>query len=275
MRREDLDLAVEWAAAEGWNPGRGDANAFYAADPDGFLMGFLEDEPVACISAVTYGSSFGFIGFYIVAPEHRGKGYGLQIWNAAMDRLRKRTIGLDGVVEQKKNYQKSGFEFCYRNIRYQGTGGGEAPASDQVTALDSVPFARLESYDQKFFPEPRSEFLRSWIQQDGVIARALVDEDCLKGYAVMRPCRTGYKVGPLFAETPQGAETLLLTLRATLVSDQALFLDVPEVNTHAVTMAERHQMSVVFETARMYRGPAPDSDKNLPKIFGVTSFELG
>jgi RimJ/RimL family protein N-acetyltransferase len=77
-------IAVEWAAKEGWNPGIYDAPCFYAADPKGFFAGFLGDEPIACISAVAYDPDFAFIGFYIVNPEHRGKGYGLKIWNAAI-----------------------------------------------------------------------------------------------------------------------------------------------------------------------------------------------
>ena len=32
MRRADLDIAIDWAAAEGWNPGLDDAEAFLAAD---------------------------------------------------------------------------------------------------------------------------------------------------------------------------------------------------------------------------------------------------
>jgi len=35
MSRQELDLAVDWAAAEGWNPGLHDANCFYAIDPTG------------------------------------------------------------------------------------------------------------------------------------------------------------------------------------------------------------------------------------------------
>ena len=66
MTRGEIDLAVEWAAAEGWNPGLHDADPFFAADPDGFLIGLLDGEPIGCISAVGYQENFGFIGFYIV-----------------------------------------------------------------------------------------------------------------------------------------------------------------------------------------------------------------
>ena len=38
-------------------------------------------------------------------------------------------------------------------------------------------------------------------------------------------------------------------------------------------MAERAGLTQVFETARMYAGPAPGMDLN--RIYGITSFELG
>ena len=47
MSRAELDIAVEWAADEGWNPGLHDADSFFAADSGGFLMGLLNGEPVA------------------------------------------------------------------------------------------------------------------------------------------------------------------------------------------------------------------------------------
>jgi ribosomal protein S18 acetylase RimI-like enzyme len=108
MTRHELNLAIDWAAIEGWNPGSYDADCFYAADPNGFLIGLLGDEPIATISVVKYGDSFGFLGFYIVKPEYRGMGYGIQIWNAGLEYLKGRTIGLDGVLAQQSNYSKSG-----------------------------------------------------------------------------------------------------------------------------------------------------------------------
>src|SRR5690554_4370755 len=98
MSRQELDLTLEWAAQEGWNPGLYDAQCYRAADAGGFLVGLLDDKPVATLSAVRYGDTFGFLGFYIVSPEYRGKGYGIRLWDAGMDYLAGRTIGLDGVV---------------------------------------------------------------------------------------------------------------------------------------------------------------------------------
>ena len=76
MSEADLALALEWAAAEGWNPGLHDAHCFYSADPQGFFVGERDGLPIGCVSAVRYGSGFGFLGLYIVKAEHRGQGSG-------------------------------------------------------------------------------------------------------------------------------------------------------------------------------------------------------
>ncbi len=271
--RDEVNVAVQWAADEGWNPGLHDADCYYRADSEGFLVGLLGEKPVATISAFRYGQTFGFIGFYIVKPAYRGQGYGIKIWQAAMQRLQGRNVGLDGVVAQKENYKKSGFKLAYRNIRYAGTGGGDAPEDANIVALSSVSFETIKSYDQPFFPEARPEFLRSWINQPESIASGIMKNGKLAGYGVMRRCRQGYKVGPLLADSPDLAEALFVALKSKAKRNEPVFLDTPEVNPAAVSLAKRHNMEVVFETARMYTGPK--TDLPLDRLFGVTSFEIG
>ena len=93
-----FQAAIDWAAAEGWNPGLDDLPVFHAADPGGYFIGYRGDVAVSSISVVRYGTDFGFLGFYIVRPDHRGCGIGMATWNAGMDHLDGRTVGLDGVV---------------------------------------------------------------------------------------------------------------------------------------------------------------------------------
>ena len=52
MTVTELELVLDWAADEGWNPGLDDAAAFYAADPAGFLIKEVDGQPVAAISVV-------------------------------------------------------------------------------------------------------------------------------------------------------------------------------------------------------------------------------
>ena len=108
MTCDDVDLALAWAAREGWNPGIADAECFHAVDPAGFLLGCLDGEPIGCISVVAYGLTFGFVGLYMVKPELRGRGYGHHLWQIGMARLKTRIVGLDGVIAQQENYKRSG-----------------------------------------------------------------------------------------------------------------------------------------------------------------------
>jgi hypothetical protein len=66
MKPEDLGVALTWAAKEGWNPGIYDAEPFWAADPTGFFIGEVNGRAISTYSAVKYGSTFSFHGFYIV-----------------------------------------------------------------------------------------------------------------------------------------------------------------------------------------------------------------
>ena len=51
---DEVSVPVDWAAAEGWNPGVSDVGPFWHQDPQGFLGGFLDGTMIACISAVRY-----------------------------------------------------------------------------------------------------------------------------------------------------------------------------------------------------------------------------
>jgi hypothetical protein len=67
MRPDQIAIAIDWAAAEGWNPGLADAECFNTVDPEGFFIGELEGAPAATISCVNYDDRFAFLGFYICA----------------------------------------------------------------------------------------------------------------------------------------------------------------------------------------------------------------
>lgn len=274
MTTGEVALAVDWAGAEGWNPGLHDAACFTSVDPQGFWLGAVAGDPVATISVVNYDDRFSFLGFYIVRPDVRGRGHGLRTWQAGMAHAGARVVGLDGVVAQQENYRKSGFSLAYRNIRF----GGRVAASPMRSAepgivpLASIPFEVLEADDATVFPAPRPAFLRAWIDTPGHVGRALLRDGKLVAWGVIRPCRQGFKIGPLVADDRAAADAVLDALLPA-AGDAEIFLDVPEVNRDAVTLATSRGLKSVFETARMYTGPI--RPLNVGRIFGVTTFELG
>ena len=272
MQRDDVAFAIDLAAREGWNPGLHDAECFYAADPGGFLIGELRDEPVGCISAISYGGRYGFIGLYVVRPEFRGQGYGLRLWQAAMGRLQGHNVGLDGVVAQQGNYARSGFRLAYANVRYRGR-AEPAAIHASITPASDASFEAISDLDRMVFPERRDAFLRCWLAQPKAGAYVSRDNGRLTGYVVVRPCREGWKIGPLVADETRIAERLYGAAASHVPRGEAIFVDLPNANADARSLPAAFGLSPVFETARMYTGPDPVID--LAKLFGVTTFELG
>ena len=135
---------------------------------------------------------------------------------------------------------------------------------------------RIESesarYDGTVFPAARPSFLRRWIRQPQGVAFGVYAKERLQGYGVLRACRRGFKIGPLFADDSHIADTLFQGL-ASRVPGQPIFLDTPEANPAAIKLAKRHGMEPVFETARMYTKGLPPGQ--IDRCFGVTTFELG
>lgn len=275
----EVQIALDWAAAEGWNPGLQDTNCFYAADPSGFWGGFLDGELIATLAAVKYGQTFGFIGLYLVKPGYRGQQFGIALWRAGMASLQGRTVGLDGVPAQQANYGRSGFVLAHNNIRFAGQAAGPtlAAADNGVVPLAGVPAGLVWAYDRPFFPEDRRQFLRHWISQPGAHALGVLRPgglaSGLAGYGVVRPCLSGYKIGPLLADDAAVAQRLYLALVARVPAGAPVFLDVPALNPAALALAQQQGLQPVFETARMYTGVAPALP--LQRLFGITSFELG
>ena len=271
----EIGLALDWAAAEGWNPGLADAAAFGAVDEQGFWVAEVDGVPAATISVVNYDAHFAFLGFYIVRPELRGRGIGWKLWQAGLAHAGARTVGLDGVVAQQANYASQGFRLAYRNIRFAGKARGEARgagADGDTVDLARVPFEMIQASDAAIFPAPRAAFLKAWLATSGHAGRAVLREGRLAGWGVVRPARHGWKIGPLVAEDAAVAEAVYGALSA-VAGDADIVLDVPEPNAAAVALARRHGLAPVFETARMYTGPV--RPVALEKLYGVTSFELG
>ncbi|WP_067574551.1 GNAT family N-acetyltransferase [Nocardia acidivorans] len=266
---QEWATVTEWAAAEGWNPGPADRIAFFAQDPKGFFLGRVDGEPASAVSVVNYGNDFAFLGFYLVRPDLRGRGFGLATWKAGLAHAGGRTVGLDGVPDQQDNYRRSGFELAYRSARF--TGAPQLPPPDaSVRALASGGFAEVRALDSACLPADRPGFLDAWLGNPGHRTLVRIVDGCLTGYGTIRPARDSHRIGPLFADTEADARQLLAGLAAGV---ETLAIDVPLHNDAAVRLVESAGLTPSFETARMYT--AEPRSHSREKVFGVTTLELG
>ncbi|WP_299799801.1 hypothetical protein [uncultured Ruegeria sp.] len=146
---------------------------------------------------------------------------------------------------------------------------------DQIIQLVSLS-DDLRAYDRKLFPAARDLFLQSWLDADSHVSKVYSERGQIKGYATLRPCQPGYKIGPLFADSADIARALIAAVLDTIPDDHKeheVFVDMPQPNASAFALADELGLEKVFETARMYSHHQPDID--LDRIFGVTTFELG
>ena len=237
MRRSEFDVLVGWAAAEGWNPGVHDADIFWNTDPEGFVAVEAEGAP----------------------------------------------IGMDGVFAMEPFYARGGFVREHRELRFEAAPArprasrpeiaADGPhTATEVVALADVPIEDVIRFDAMHFPAPRAEFVRRWISQPGAVAAAALRGGSMAGMAVARPARTGMRIGPLFADSPSIAESLLSHILERCAG-LPVHLDAPECNPDAMALVARHGMREIFGCAKMTLGTPP----KLPwsRIYGVTSFELG
>ena len=256
------------------------------------------------------GADFGFLGFYIVVPSHRGRGIGIALWHAGMRLLtRCRNVGLDGVVAQQPNYRKSGFVYAYANVRFKGFAGkvcreddasadssnvkgavrkhafleADSPVGFKIIALRDVPLDSVCSYDRTVFPAERRAFLEQWTQLPHSTGLACVYDGShhadggvggdLAGFGVIRACRRGHKIGPLYGNTPVIAAALFDSLMQAVPAGDTVMIDTPAVNPAAAEIFTQRGLKRGFETARMYTAFEPHVA--LDRLFGVTTFELG
>jgi hypothetical protein len=272
IRADEVGLIYSWADGEGWNPGAHDLSAFHAADPDGFFVGERDGKPVACVSCVRYGTDFGFLGQYIVRPDCRGRGFGLEVWRAGMSHLAGRCVGLEGVLAQVPNYERSGFRFAHHTTRFTGTGGGTAPGG--LVPLRELPFEVVAAFDARCFPAPREAFLRAWLALPDSVGLAAVDGSRLTGYGVLRKSVNGHKVGPLFANDAATAARVLAGLISS-IPGEPFCIDIPDETAQpdGGRLVSAFGLNEAFRTARMYTAAPPAHVGS--QVFGVTSLELG
>jgi len=272
MHADEIQIAIDWAEQEGWNPGIHDAETFRLADPNGFFIGECNGKVIALGSAIVYDEQFAFCGLYIVHPDYRARGYGLQLTQERLRYVGQRNAGIDGVVENIAIYQRIGYRFAYHNIRYQGSAVLSDVNDQAIRPLSQIAFDKILRYDQECFPANRSAFLNAWINQADAQAFGFVEDRLLKGFGVRRQCKEGHKIGPLFADNLHIAEVLLQALLQD-IAGETFFLDITEINPAAKQLVETHAMESVFMTGRMYLKGQPKLADD--KVFGITTFELG
>jgi hypothetical protein len=197
--------------------------AFFAADPAGFFAAEVDGALVAAISVVNHSDRLAFLGLYLCQTAYRGRGIGYALWQHALAHAGDRVVGLDGVPDQQPNYRKSGFVWAMENRRFTGV----LPRAGAVTLrpTGSGDLAGLMAMEAAANGFGKQRFMENWLA-DTPSRQTLVLGGAPRAFATLRRCRSGYKIGPLVAESPADAAAALGGL-GRLTRDAPVMIDIP------------------------------------------------
>ena len=117
----------------------------------------------------------------------------------------------------------------------------------------------------------KSKYLQAWFSQSVTRSTLILEsQQQVSGFATIRACHEGAKIGPIIATDADTARKLIS--HAATMFDGPLTVDVPEFANGLTRLCQRLGFEQGFRTARMYRG---DFLPSTPDIFAVTSLELG
>ncbi|KAF9438068.1 hypothetical protein BGZ76_009940 [Entomortierella beljakovae] len=320
------ELYYSWANSEHWNPstkGQDVKEVYHKIDSQGFIVGKItnedgKEETVAIISAVRYGTDQAWIGFYISNPNHRGRGYGLATFNKALEYIGhdRPSVGLDGVMAQVPNYQKSGFNGVgWLNERRHGdivalVEGPEQALAGRIArheipglvplSDDQVDFDQLAGIEKRYTGLDRPGFSKDWglfhtgdaALKEHRFGAVVLSTDgskdgksgkpVIQGYACVRPAESSYRVGPLYADTPEIAKQLLVKLAYDVIQaeKQSPFgvplkfdVDIPTTNEETVKLFNGLGWNDTFPCLRMWKGKVPEHD--IRGAYGIATLEVG
>ncbi len=270
MSATDISAVTALITMSGSNPGLQDVQCVYDAYPGGLFVAEADGKAAAFISAIAYDDSFGAIGLVTVSPACPEQDIDRQLLKHGLDYLSGRNIGINCPTGQQQSYANHGFQASHLCRRYIGI-AGKYPAQQNLLPVSKLQFDDIVAYDTGIFGLDRPDFLKCWLRQKNSLALASLSRGRINGYGVMRQCRLGHHIGPLFANSAAAAEKLIQALTGT-ISGQPFFIDVPDANNSAKALIKQYSLSCVTEKMRMYIGKEPASP--IGRVYGLTSLEI-
>ncbi len=287
LKDSDIPLITKWSRKEGFAPGAGDLGIYRHTDQQGLWVGSINKKPIGCIAGVKYNQSYGFIGLFLVVKEHRGNGYGVELWKHAINHLIDLPcIGLEAALDRVEDYSGWGFVPSSQTTRWQSLSDDcnldqqfdldKSYEGLQILQDDQIPSNVVQAYDETREPSPRPHFLSDWLHHPAGKVLALVDGNgSCHGFGRIRPCLLrkgeGWRVGPLLADSSELA--LLLLSKLVKKHPGVVILDSPGLNPQASPLFEACGFKATSQTLRMYRGYQPPI--SMSNVYGLACLELG
>ncbi len=206
-----IDFIIEMEREEKWSPGLYDVKCYLDGKNITYYFCMIAGKPVGMISIVENNLIY-FIGSFIVAKAYRGQGYGRLLWDAVVEVLGDKPLGLYAVFSLVPFYARQGFRAGNEVRRFALTNLCSMEREAYLDPLTDAEKLALYRFDQQCTKSNRRDFLSSLLEKPSVFSSIVFDGASPIGYGIVRPAFDHFRVGPLYAVSAGVALSILSSL---------------------------------------------------------------
>ena len=183
-------------------------------------------KPEGCIVPFTFANGTGWVGYFIMNAAYRGRGWGRALFHALLANYvasGTTIVGLDGVDEQKRTYERLGFIatglirlMTRPSLKEAHLKKAEIKlaSGEKLVDLREIPHKALVESDlaHSGFARPALWSDEALFHRSDLYGYAIVsstDPSELLGWIMVRRCQHGHRFGPLYADSYNQASVLL------------------------------------------------------------------
>jgi ribosomal protein S18 acetylase RimI-like enzyme len=237
------------------------------------------DQLVATAVSTVYNQRLAWVGVVITHPDYRGQGCAKRLMNVALDDARERGVEcvmLDASQLGYPVYQKLGFRDLYRvetwGIEDQVDMGAfrQTPLQYNIRPMLEADLPRVIALDAQHFGFERPQVIRRLWELGSCLVAGIPGH--IDGYLMLQSSAVGWRGGPWYHRSADGAEALLLAALA-YIDKPPFRVQSPANNPDAIAILERYGFSLSRYTTRMVYGGDPPGQ--MEQQYGVATLATG
>lgn len=275
LREEDAAAALRLSTEAGWNQTVGDWRLMIGrAEAWGRFT--QAGELVGTTLLLPYGGRIAWLAMVLVSERHRHQGIASSMMSHALHRCDELglAVGLDATPDGRRVYRPHGFESLFELHRMQCARPRLRVVEVEhvsIRELGAIDGKRVVELDAEVFGAPRPEMVRYLHEAEPKRAMVAKSAGRLMGFALARPGRRGFHLGPVSAKRAEIAQALVS--RALAGAKGPISIDVPDDQARFQAWLGSIGFLAVRPFTRMLRGAASLGDPT--RAFAVAGPELG
>ena len=216
--------------------------ALFEAHPDDFLVAHEAEKLIGFILAIKYTDNFGFISTFLVLKEHRGEGYGKNLFNHALSHLEDRQVALDSNQKDIYLYEEYGFKAYFDVVNYMHLSFNNKKDESKVKFI--------ELSDEVFLVK-KDVYMKSILQSKEVHYKSIVRNNKISSYAFSYKYIDGYKIS-INTDCIDDAKALFIYLSNVYAEGTKIYIQASKLNQVFIELVNYFSMKEYSKSTRMY-----------------------